>query len=91
MPRVFLIPFVITGLLFLPSCSSNKPKACEAIVKASDEYFEKGSKYDKQGKTELVRPALRRSAQIVVNNPECFSPSWVAESQIYLDDIKVSK
>jgi hypothetical protein len=87
MNRALLTPFVIAGLLLLPSCSSDKPNACEAAVKSSDEYFAEGKKQNKLENYDLSRPALIRSAKIVVNNPECFKPAWVAESQIYLDDV----
>ena len=71
----------------LSGCSSAEPNACAAVEKASDEYFATGKKYNKEKNYELSRPALIRSAKIVVNNPECFSPAWVADSQIYLEDI----
>jgi len=57
MPRAFLTPFVIAGLLFLPSCSSaeaEKAKACEMAVSLSRFYFAKYEAYFMGFKTELA-------------------------------------
>ena len=36
--RVFLAPLVISGLLFLPSCSSAEAKACKAAKLSQNKY-----------------------------------------------------
>ncbi len=41
MLRAYLTPFVIAGLLFLPSCSSAEAKACEAAEISRDTYDKK--------------------------------------------------
>lgn len=43
MPRLFLTPFVIAGLLFLPSCSNTEAKACEAAEISRDTYNQKAA------------------------------------------------
>ena len=38
MPRLFLTPLVIAGLLFLPGCSNAEAKACEAAEQAIKDF-----------------------------------------------------
>ena len=98
MPRLFLTPFVIAGLLFLPSCSSAEAKACEAAEQARAEYEkETNVLWDKkQAKDnaslfieglaleEQVRKTYLKSQRIIANNPSCFTPKQVVEAQTYI-------
>jgi hypothetical protein len=45
MPRTFLTPFVLVGLLFLPSCSNAEAEACDDAKSISEVYFEKASEF----------------------------------------------
>ena len=45
MPRAFLTPFVLVGLLFLPSCSNAEAEACDDAKSISEVYFEKASEF----------------------------------------------
>ena len=85
MTRVFLTPFVIAGLLFLPSCSSAEAKACEAAEQANIDfavqrafYMNAGNDYAKAQQAETNR------ARVIVNNSSCFTPQQVAAAQTYI-------
>ena len=41
MPKVFLAPLLVVGLLILPGCSSAEDKACEAAQKVVEEDMDK--------------------------------------------------
>ena len=98
MPRVFLTPFVLVGLLFLPSCSSDKAKACEAAQLSYDTYYSAAGEYNgeavllttpKDKTQELLALGCAqyyRSQKIILNNPKCFLPAQVVEAQIYLKE-----
>ena len=45
MPRAFLTPFVLVGLLFLPSCSNAEAEACDDAKSISEVYYEKASEF----------------------------------------------
>jgi len=102
MPKLFLTPFVIAGLLFLPSCSSAEAKACKAAEQARAEYeIETKELYDKkQAKSNAslffealeldkqARETYLKSQKVIVNNPSCFTPKQVVEAQTYISKIK---
>ena len=102
MPRVFLTPFVIAGLLFLPSCSNAEAKACEAAEQARAEYeIETKELWDKkQAKSnaslffealaldEQAKETYLKSQRVIANNPSCFTPKQVVEAQTYISKIK---
>ena len=85
MPKVFLTPFLIAGLLLLPSCSSAEAKACEAARESRDTYL---SQFEnaKSLKLDLYDAviALKNSKKIVWNNQDCFTPDEVLEAQNWL-------
>lgn len=99
MPRLFLTPFVIAGLLFLPSCSSAEAKACKAAIDTKfslEQEIERDTKaiegeLKQQDKVlyEYVLSQLpinqKRLLLVIVNNPACFTPYDVANAQIDLE------
>ena len=98
MNRALLTPFVIAGLLLLPSCSSAEAKVCKAAEQARAEYQTETEKlYEKkQAKSnaslffealaldEQARETYGKSQKVIANNPSCFSPKQVVEAQTYL-------
>ena len=67
MPKVFLAPLLVVGLLLLPGCSSaeaEKAKACEMAVSLSRFYFAKYEGYFTDFKTELAAE-LEKSGKAV--------------------------
>jgi hypothetical protein len=101
MPKLFLTPFVIAGLLFLPSCSNAEAKACEAAEQARIEYELQSevnfTAYQKEidDNKRYVSPLfikgvelLSNSKRVIVNNPKCFTPQQVVEAQSYLLTVK---
>ncbi len=104
MPRVFLTPFVIAGLLFLPSCSSAEAKVCEAAKLSYDTYYkdalayeskyhelyEEGDKIDEEIIAfDMWHENYKSSQLIIVNYAECFTPKQVVEAEIYLEKRKL--
>jgi hypothetical protein len=98
MPKLFLTPLLIAGLLLLPSCSSAEAKACKAAEQARAEY-EKETKVlwdKKQAKDNAslfieglaldkqVRETYLKSQRVIANNPSCFTPKQVVEAQTYI-------
>ena len=45
MRRLFLPPFLIAGILFLPGCSNVEAEACDRAKLISDGYLQKASEY----------------------------------------------
>ncbi len=96
MPKVFLTPLLIAGLLLLPSCSSAEAKACEAAQLANKNYYEKAGEFNGEAVLKitpeeeskellaLARGEYSRSQRVIVNNPTCFTPKELVEAQIYL-------
>ena len=99
MPRLFLTPFVIAGLLFLPSCSSAEAKACVSAEKAYAEFEAETKKAYKQreisikasdwdsSKNYLAR-ALKYelwTQKVIVNNPSCFTAAQVVIAQSFVE------
>ena len=86
MPRAFLTPFVIAGLLFLPSCSSaeaERARACEMAISSSRFHFAKYEAYFEDFKTELAAE-LEKSGKgvspkiesLIKNSTESREKSW---------------
>jgi hypothetical protein len=102
MNRALLTPFVIAGLLLLPSCSSAEAKACKAAEQARAEYeTETNELWDKkQAKSnaslffealaldEQAKETYLKSQRVIANNPSCFTPKQVVEAQTYISKIK---
>jgi hypothetical protein len=103
MPRVFLTLLVISGLLFLPSCSNTEAKACEAAEIARATYNKKAA--DMQSEANAIRDDITKgfdvymldnkgkknyklSLQVIITYKECFTPEQVVEAQQYLDNNK---
>ena len=98
MPRLFLTPFVIAGLLFLPSCSSAEAKACKAAQEQHLTYdlqFEKAKAnyelFSKAGNYERSRAWLNQSNQsqynkqlLVISYQNCFTPKELVEAKRYV-------
>jgi len=93
MPRAFLTPFVIAGLLFLPSCSSVKePKAnqteqakseCDE-VKETYTSFSKVLKQSPKG-TELYRLTYLIQQYYLLEKQECFTAEQIATAKASID------
>ena len=99
MPKVFLAPLLVVGLLILPGCSSAEDKACEAAQKVVEEDMNKAQELllsakdlDKNGyglqANEVRGEILRTSEKLnraILKNQSCFTPAQVVEAQIYVD------
>ena len=102
MPRALLIPFVICGLLLIPSCSSSDANACEAAQQIVEEDTNKvqelllsSKDLDKSGyglqANEIRGEILRTSEKInrlIIKNQSCFTAEQVAEAQSYIASIE---
>jgi hypothetical protein len=96
MPKVFLAPLLVVGLLLLPGCSSAEDKACEAAQKVVEEDMDKAQELllsakdlDKNGyglqANEVRGEILRTSEKLnraILKNQSCFTPAQVVEAQI---------
>ena len=99
MPKVFLAPLLVVGLLLLPGCSSAEDKACEAAQKVVEEDMNKAQELllsakdlDKNGyglqANEVRGEILRTSEKLnraILKNQSCFTPEQLVEAQRYLD------
>ena len=99
MPKVFLAPLLVVGLLLLPGCSSAEDKACEAAQKVVEEDMDKAQELllsakdlDKNGyglqANEGRGESLRTSEKLnraILKNQSCFTPEQLVEAQRYLD------
>ena len=99
MPKVFLAPLLVVGLLILPGCSSAEDKACEAAQKVVEEDMDKAQELllsakdlDKNGyglqANEVRGEILRTSEKLnraILKNQSCFTPEQLVEAQRYLD------
>jgi len=99
MPRIFITPFVIAGLLFLPSCSSAEAKACEAALLTHNSLEQEINRDTKAVEGELKQQDTvlyeyvlsqlpinrKRLLLVIVNNQACFTPFEVANAQIELE------
>jgi len=95
MPKLFLTPFVIAGLLFLPSCSSAEAKACKDAEQARAEFIEAANNYYTQYEKGIdgnlysqAEEQYINAQRVVINNPSCFTPTEVAEAQTNLSKLK---
>ena len=95
MPRLFLTPFVIAGLLFLPSCSSAKePKPVETPKAKSkcDEARESDKSFDKLlaeiGKSNRnYRVYFLTQQYHKLETKECFTAVEIATARAAIDII----
>lgn len=101
MPKLFLTPFVIAGLLFLPSCSSAEAKACEAAEITRQGFQVEAAKYQEDY---LVKKELKsleasqaylskviaqsKAAEIILNNPACYTAEEQIEAQLSIEEYK---
>ena len=102
MPRALLIPFVICGLLLIPSCSSSDANACEAAQQIVEDDTNKvqelllsSKNLDKNGyglQANEVRGEILRTSEkinrLIVKNQSCFTAEQVAEAQSYIASIE---
>jgi hypothetical protein len=102
MPRALLIPFVICGLLLIPSCSSSDANACEAAQQIVEDDSSKvqelllsSKDLDKNGyglqANEVRGEILRTSEKLnreILKNQSCFTPEQVGQAQTYISNIK---
>ena len=102
MPRALLIPFVICGLLLIPSCSSSDANACEAAQQIVEDDSSKvqelllsSKDLDKSGyglQANEVRGEILRTSEkinrLIVKNLSCFTAEQVAEAQSYIASIE---
>ena len=102
MPRALLIPFVICGLLLIPSCSSSDANACEAAQQIVEDDSSKvqelllsSKDLDKNGyglQANEVRGEILRTSEkinrLIVKDQSCFTAEQVAEAQSYIASIE---
>ena len=102
MPSALLIPFVICGLLLIPSCSSSDANACEAAQQIVEDDTNKvqelllsSKDLDKNGyglQANEVRGEILRTSEkinrLIVKNQSCFTAEQVAEAQSYIASIE---
>ena len=91
MPRALLIPFVICGLLLIPSCSSTDENVCEAAQQVVEDDMSKvrelllsAKDLDKNGyglQANEVRGEILRTSEklnrVILKNQNCFTPQEV--------------
>ena len=102
MPRTLLIPFVICGLLLIPSCSSTDENACEAAQQVVEDDMSKvrelllsAKDLDKNGyglqanevRGEIVRTSEKLN-RVILKSQSCFTPQQVGQAQTYIAGIK---
>jgi len=91
MPRVFLTPLVIAGLLFLPSCSSaqepaDKPQVkseCDEVKETYDN-FSKALRESGQG-SDLYRLTYLIQQYYLLEKQECFTAVQIATAKAGID------
>ena len=102
MPSALLIPFVICGLLLLPSCSDTDVNACEAAQQIVEDDTNKvqelllsSKDLDKNGyglQANEVRGEILRTSEkinrVILNNQNCFTPQQVVQAQTYIASIE---
>ena len=102
MPRALLISFVISGLLFIPSCSTTNKNACEAVQQGVEEDMDKvkelllsAKDLDKNGyglQANEVRGEILRTSEklnrVILKNQSCFTPAQVGQAQTDIASIK---
>jgi hypothetical protein len=102
MPRALLIPFVICGLLLIPSCSSTDENVCEAAQLVAEDDMSKvrelllsAKDLDKNGyglQANEVRGEILRTSEklnrVILTNQNCFTPQEVGQAQTYIASIE---
>lgn len=95
MPRVFLTPFVLVGLLFLTSCSSSqepKPDKLEQAKSKCDEAKETNKSYSEvlskitQGDRGYRLTFLMQQYHML-ETKECFTAAQIASAKALIDII----
>lgn len=98
MSKALLTPFVIAGLLLLPSCSSAEAKACKAAkeqhIQYDLQYEDAKAKHALFSKAENYQRAsawLRQSNQsqynkqlLVISYQSCFTPKELVEAKRFV-------
>jgi hypothetical protein len=101
MSRLLLAPFVIVGLLLLPSCSTSENSAvdCKSVLSGYDKWgkgiFIKGKEMMATGdmvrKLELAENIKEDSKvyyTLIVEYPTCFEPDRVIYAKLQLEEYK---
>jgi hypothetical protein len=96
MPKLFLTPLLFAGLLFLPSCSTEKDDPTSNPV---SECIEAKEKYEKLNQEESQEKSISKAKEkylnklrVMVKKPECFSSDEVRFAEIVLQmEIKTDK
>jgi hypothetical protein len=86
MPKVFLTPFLIAGLLLLSGCSSSPEQADEPQVKSEcDEvkkiYEDFSGVLQKEQPTDTYRKIYLTRAYYLLENPKCFTSVQIAAAK----------
>jgi hypothetical protein len=86
MPKIFLTPFLIAGLLLLPSCSSSPEPADKPQVKSEcDEvkkiYEDFSGVLQKEQSTVTYRKLYLTRAYYLLENPQCFTSAQIAAAK----------
>ena len=84
MPRLFLTPFVIAGLLFLPSCSSEEYIDSSDCNNIRGEFIELSKKFNTEIDIDRKKIAALTYIYYGLGNEECFSPETIATLKAYL-------
>lgn len=93
MPRLFLTPFVIAGLLFLPSCSSDKEPKANQTEQAKSECDEVRETYYNFSKvlqqtpknTDGYRATFLIQQYYLLEKKECFTAVQIASAKASID------
>jgi hypothetical protein len=101
MHRVFLVPFVIVGLLLLPSCSTieNSAVDCKSVLSGYEkwgksieikgkEMMATGDMVKKLELAENIKEDSKVYYTLVVENPTCFEPDRVIYAKLKLEEYK---
>jgi hypothetical protein len=101
MPKVFLAPLLVVGLLILPGCSSAEAKACEAADITRQGFQAEAAKYQEDylvkkelksleaGQAYLSKViAQSKAAEIILNNPACYTAEEQIEAQFSIEEYK---
>ena len=101
MPKVFLAPLLVVGLLLLPGCSSAEAKACEAADITRQGFQAEAAKYQEDylvkkelksleaGQAYLSKViAQSKAAEIILNNPACYTAEEQIEAQFSIEEYK---
>ena len=90
MPKVFLTPFLIAGLLLLPSCSS--PKEVKPIKSEREKFLEcESAKDDKRFYDEKIEEDLKKQTIISFDNYDKTGSYDSPETKFLSEQIEVSR